>query len=548
MSNDPVQHHVAPGTGGSLPIGDRVALLLISLAIFLPGTFGVSFTDRDEGWYAEVTREMLDSGDWLVPRYLGQPWIGKPPLLYWCVGGLWRVFGQQEWAGRLVSVIAMAAVVQLLAALAAALYGRRVAWIAAVSFVTAGMPVILGRLMITDALLLLWMLAAMCALWRTSERGATLCGGMVFWLYVGLAVLTKGPVVALFLAGFGLALLKSARSRRWLASWRLWLPCPVAIMIAAPWYWYIGRHGGGALAEQFLGYEIISRFTEPPHGHVGPPGYYAVVGLAGWMPWSVLVPGALFEAWRARRDDRRAMLLVIWFVVPWLLLELIPGKLPHYVLPCFVPLAIMFGRMWDRGVDATITAGQRVVLFVWIALAAACGGALAGAGYFGSGQTWGSAALVCGGALVGGFVLVAWFAARRRLIVTWATAAGVTGVFHVMVGLCLLPSLEAHRLSVNVAKRANALMTPDVELVATTDEEPTIYYYLKRQARIVPRGEIAQELTCTGQSRVVIVAGELLDRAGLASGTEAAGWNGVTGFNYVKGRYETVWVVAVCPN
>ena len=88
---------------------DRTILLLLSLAILIPGTWGVSLVDRDEGWYAQVAREMVDSGDWLVPRYLGDVWVHKPPLLYWLVSASWTVFGIGEASARLVSVLAMVA-------------------------------------------------------------------------------------------------------------------------------------------------------------------------------------------------------------------------------------------------------------------------------------------------------------------------------------------------------------------------------------------------------------------------------------------------------
>src|SRR5262245_57637690 len=95
---EPVSH--------SLTRGDRLLLLAVSLAALLPGVFGVSLFDRDEGWYAQVSREMARSGDWVVPTWLGKPWLAKPPLLYWCVAALFRVFGEHAAAARMVSVLA----------------------------------------------------------------------------------------------------------------------------------------------------------------------------------------------------------------------------------------------------------------------------------------------------------------------------------------------------------------------------------------------------------------------------------------------------------
>ncbi|NLG43771.1 MAG: phospholipid carrier-dependent glycosyltransferase, partial [Phycisphaerae bacterium] len=159
-----------PGSA-SLKIADRILLLALSLVLLLPGTW-VSLTDRDEGYYGQVCREMLAGGDWLVPQYLGQPWLFKPPLLYWAASGAFTIFGLQEWAARLVSVLALAGAVQFLAALAADMYNRRTALIACACFLTAGLPLIVGRMLLTDPLLLLWMMAAVWLLWRIATRSA----------------------------------------------------------------------------------------------------------------------------------------------------------------------------------------------------------------------------------------------------------------------------------------------------------------------------------------------------------------------------------------
>ncbi|GAF95834.1 unnamed protein product, partial [marine sediment metagenome] len=92
----------------SLGLAGGLLLLIVALAVLVPGTIGVSLVDRDEGWYAQVCREMLESGDWLIPRYLGEVWLAKPPLLYWLVTMSYSLFGVGEWQARLVPVLATA--------------------------------------------------------------------------------------------------------------------------------------------------------------------------------------------------------------------------------------------------------------------------------------------------------------------------------------------------------------------------------------------------------------------------------------------------------
>lgn len=580
MPDDP---HIST-TGHRLTGRDRLLMAVLSLALLLPGTFGVSLTDRDEGWYGQVSREMLTSGDWLTPRYLGEPWLAKPPLLYWCTAGSFAVFGVEAWAGRLVSVLAMVGAVQLLGALAAGLYGRRVAWFACVSFITAGLPLVIGKMLLTDALLLLCCLGAMWLLWRMATRGPTLAGSLGFWLCVGLAILAKGPAVVLFVGAFALGLMawggrgggglrrdsrpsgladngrhggRPLQARLWVLSAKLWLASPVCLAVALPWYVYTGLHAGGTLWQQFLWQEVLSRLVSAPHGQGGPPGYHVLVALAGWLPWSALVPGAVLEVWRARREDGGGRLLLVWCLLPWLLLELIPSKLPHYALPCYVPLAIMLGRMWEVGLGRTITGRERAVLGIWAGVPVVLGAGLMAVAAF---CVWGREGIlgpevlgpamaggVASAALLGGFVLAAW-QVRRSVQAAWLYAVCATGLFHVLVGLWVLPGLEPYRLSRRVAERANALVGADAQVLVCGYEEPTVFFYLQRPARVVASEEIHAALGEGPGPRVLIVRDEELrqaDHHGGRAAREDGGWQRVRGFNYVRGHRETVWIIPI---
>jgi 4-amino-4-deoxy-L-arabinose transferase-like glycosyltransferase len=521
------------------------------LIVLLPGTFGVSLIDRDEGWYAQVSREMLASGDWLIPHYLGQAWIAKPPLLYWCVSAAYAVFRPSAWAGRLVSVLATVGAVQLLGLLAARLYNRRVALIASMSFITAGLPAIIGKMLLTDGILLLCCLAATVLLWTFAARGPRLGRAVGFWACVGLAVLTKGPAVVLFVGAFGVGLITQPETRGWLRSWRLWLTSPVALAVAAPWYLYAAQHEGGILFKQFFWYEIASRVAGTPHGHGGPPGYYLLLSLAGWLPWTALVPGAVIETWRARRKDPVAWLLLVWFGLPWIVLELIPSKLPHYILPCYVPLAIMLGRMWDLGLQHSPSRLQWIVLGIWVGVPTVLGAGLITAAVGWRGLAWAPGAATAGAVLLAGFIVVAWRSgiatqsvamAPGRLLPAWGQAVCVTAIFHVLAGLWALPGLEPYRLSRLIAERANALLGPQTEVLVCGYDEPSMFFYLDRPGRVIRVEALPEALEASDRSRVIIVREDRLREAGLTPGSDGAAWQPVRGFNYVKARRETVWI------
>lgn len=520
----------------------RLLLLAVSLAVLLPGIFSTSLTDRDEGWYAQVSREMLESGDWLIPRYLGEPWIAKPPLLYWCVAALYALLGQSAGVARLACVLPAVVSVQLVATLAAGLLSRRAAVFAAVSFITAGLPAIVGKMLLTDSLLLMWCLAAMVLLWRIATRRSAFAHCLAFWICIGFGILTKGPAIIVFVGGFGLGLLTRGKLSRWLSRPLFWLTSPAAVLVAGPWYALVAARAGDTLASQFFGYEILSRITGTPHGHGGPPGYYLLFSLAGLLPWTPLVFGAVFELMRDRRREPVAWHLIIWCFAPWAMLELIHSKLPHYILPCYVPLAIMLGRMWDAGLDRPVSRTQRVGLGIWVGVTLLLGVGLTLAGLHWRPLAWTTASIVTGLVIVLAFSAVGWLAWRARLRAAWRLAAVSTIAFHVLLGLWILPGFEPYRLSRNIAARANAIAPPEAAVIVTGYEEPSMFFYLERHAELVRPEDIASRLPAAPEPYVIIATDAAREAAAIPAELQPTEWHRVSGFNYVKARQVDVWL------
>jgi 4-amino-4-deoxy-L-arabinose transferase-like glycosyltransferase len=439
--------------------------------------------------------------------------------------------------------------VQLIASLGQRLYGRETGRLAAGCFATAAAPVIVGRLAITDALLLLIVLSAALALIRMAQRGATAEASCALWITIALAVLTKGPAALVFLAALVFAL-----QRTWPLPWRsirFWSGVPLGLLIAVPWHVYVATHAGPALREQWLWFEIASRFVSPPHGHTGPPGYHGLVMLAGWFPWSVLIPGALLDAWRARRGgDRSAAMLALWFMPAWAFLELMPSKLPHYSLPLFVPLAVLLGRTIELAAAIHPTADTRRVLRAWAMVGAMVAGALL---LYALSDRLPAPLRVA--SLVGpvgaahaplAFVALFVFAgpglaplvARAGILPTVRWIAGATAAAWLVIGTWLLPALEPYRLSRAVASSARAMAeeTPGpVTIVAYGFSEPTMFFYLPLGAR-----EIRDAAGFAAGERIVI-ADERSELPAVLGG--AFERRTLFGINYVNGRATTVRVI-----
>ncbi len=522
-------------------------MLAVAAVLLLPGTFGVSLFDRDEGWHAQVSREMLETGDWLVPRYLGEVWLIKPPLLYWLTLLSWRAFGVGEGQARLVSVAAMCLNTVLVSRLGAHMFGRRAGIVAGVVFITTALPLVVGKLLLTDPLMLAAVLLAVLMHWRMAVDRITHRRASLYWLAIGLGILAKGPTVLVFAGAFGLALLRVRPYRGWIFDGRWWAWAPLGAAVALPWYVFAHRAAGNALADQFLWFELVLRAVRPDHGHGGPPGYYLVVGLVCLLPWTAFVPGTLAAAFRERRSDPKVRVLLLWLGISWLVLELLRSKLPHYGLACCVPIAILLGRMWDgataRSAEAAVpTRAERFVLDLWWQVPVVLGITIVGIAACFLRADWAVPAAACGAALAVGFVIAGRQVRLRRPRAALAAAVAGIGLFYVGVGLRLLPKIEPHRLSRLVAEQANALAPSGAPTTLCGYEEPSVAFYVRGSVREALPEQLRALLAAAGGPRILIARDSDWRAAGVRPGAPNAVWRHVAGFNYVKGKRESVWI------
>lgn len=567
---------------------DRLLLSLFLLSVLIPGTIGVSLFDRDEGWYAQITREMVESGDWIIPRYRGESLYFKPPLMYWCAALSTALLGWSEFALRLPCVLAAVAAWLVAAEIAAGWWDRRAGWWTGLIGVTCIGPNLACKLLLADAYLLLFANVAMaCWIRRLDAQAisdvkalasgqadkcrnaatAAACRarfGHLFWLAVGLAVLAKGPAIFVFLAPFGAALTvwNSPRGTSWrqrlARAWpgRGWY---WAILVAGPWYAAVMASDWEAFRVGFIRENFVERLRQPLWGHGGFPGYYVATGLLALWPWGAFVPAALAAAWHARRDDAPSRWLLAWIIGPWIVLELIQTKLPHYALPLATPIAMFAARRivclnprhgacgeerLARAADGVFARGGRLdaaLLMRGLALAAV---AALMAAWLGRHLPTFVPMEWCGIVLLLACALVT---ARRRANVrrghAFITAAGLV-VFYVVSGVWLAPSAEPLRLSRVVADKANSLAGDMLAIRTYGFEEPTMHYYLRRPAVSVRPGETRWREGLHGPFVLITDRADLPDLAGVIDVQPADGQT-VSGFNYVVGKMKEVWIGVV---
>ncbi|MEM7058663.1 MAG: glycosyltransferase family 39 protein [Pseudomonadota bacterium] len=319
-----------------------VLILALGLAVLIPGLAAMPVTDRDEARFAQASKQMLETGDLIDIRFQDAPRWKKPVGIYWLQAGAASAFGATEapiWAYRLPSVLGALIAAWLTAWAARALVTPRLAVLAGLMMTVPLLMVAEGHIAKTDAALAATATAVLGALAHTAIGRGGPGVAAVFWLGLAFAILIKGPIVPVIAASTLTALAWRQQTRQHL---RQLYPLPglaVTALIVLPWLIAIWQISDGAFFQESLGKDMAAKVAAGQEKHWGPPGLYLGLVWATFWPWAALLPLAAGVLWRLR-GSVAGVLVIAWVVPFWLILELVPTKLPHYVLPLYPALVL----------------------------------------------------------------------------------------------------------------------------------------------------------------------------------------------------------------
>lgn len=318
---------------------------LIAVVIIFFNLGGIPLLDPDEPVYAETPKEMLMAHDLLSPRIYGEYWYDKPPMYYWLVAGSFKLFGVTEFAARFPSALLAVITICYVYLAGTRLLGRDAGIAGALVLATSIEFFYLAKAAVTDITLNLCLTVALLAFIEKRYY--------LFYIFAGLATVTKGPVGLLFPGA--IIFLYLLLTRRFCQLLEMRIPAGLVIysLVALPWYIYMYSVHGSSFVDTFLGFHNITRFTSPEH----PEGvlwyYFIPVLILGFFPWTAVLAQSVWKSFTSGgRDSSILLFLNIWAWFIFVFFSISRTKLVSYILPMFVPLSMITGwymaDLWYR--------------------------------------------------------------------------------------------------------------------------------------------------------------------------------------------------------
>ena len=331
-----------------------IGFALVLLALWFVKLPGRPLAHPDEGRYAEISREMVATGDWVTPRLNGFAYLQKPPLQYWATAVAYEAFGISEWTARLWTALTGLAAVFLTWFAGRRLLGKAAGEFGALALLASPYFVVMSGVNTLDMGVSLFLTAAVFAylLSRQAATGPAERGWMlVAWAAMALAVLSKGLIGVVL--PFGTLVAYALWHRQPAAVARLhWLP-GLALFgaITAPWFVLAARANPGFLEFFFL-HEHFQRFTSTVHNRAGPVWFFVPILLLAVAPWIGAAVGGVAQAWRARPEGGTVStrrFLLFWCAIVFAFFSVSQSKLPAYLLPIVPALALLAGDALASG-------------------------------------------------------------------------------------------------------------------------------------------------------------------------------------------------------
>lgn len=486
----------------------RATILLVAFALFafMPGQFQIPPTDRDESRYAQSSRQMMETGNYLDIRLQDEPRYLQPIGIYWLQVASAKISGYGAHAPvgihRIPSLLGATAAVALTYWAVLPLVGSTGALMAALLMASCVLLGVEARLAKTDAVLLATILGAMGVLARAyMGQSLSLAAAMVFWIALAGGFLVKGPLILLVVGSTTVALIAWDRSATWFRELRPALGACLLLLLILPWFIAIAIISGGKFYSIAVGHSMLGKVAVGQQGHGAPPGTYLLLFWVTFAPAAIFAVVAAPWVWE-HRSERRVRFCLAWIIPTWLIFELIVTKLPHYVLPVYpaiaalITLALLDGRRLGPWLGGVLIAGTLLFVVAAAGILYALEGIVS------------SVVLVL---FVAAIAILVWAVRNERAMSPVAFVAAVATSSVIILGTVfglVAPRLETIWLSPRLAAAVKRHATcADPQVAAVGYQEPSLIFLVGTGTRQASAAEAAQFLA-GGGCRIALVTEE----------------------------------------
>ena len=533
-------------------------LALAALILWLPGILSLPALDRDESRFAQSSRQMLDSGNYVDIRFGQVPRYKKPAGIYWLQAATTAVAGlgqdRRIWTYRLPSLLGGIAAL-LLTFWAAG--GAELGLIAGRLLVATLLLTAEATMATTDAALLAAttaMMAVLMRVYRAAKEDAPPPSTklvLLGWAAMAAGILLKGPVAPAVAAATIAALIAWDRDWKWLKQTKPLAGLGVTLLICAPWALAIAIQSHGAFFQQSLGGDFAAKVAGGQEGHGAPPGYYLLFSAVTLWPSILFVLPGIGLGF-TRRKEPMIRFLLAWAGAWWLAVELVPTKLPNYVLPALPPLLIL-SALWMLAPPEKEKGWRRVLpwiaalqFFIGLVLVTAAPAQLPK--YYAAlpAPIW--PAIAAAAALLAGLTALLIFLMGRRLVAAIpAVAASAILVLTLTAGV--LPKLDQLWITDGLAALVAKDSKPgDPPPSLAGYEEPSLVFALGKDVNLTD-GKGAAEWGASRGGLALVDDAEMVGFLARLAEMQASAiaMDERSGFNYSRGRPEHVMLYRVAP-
>lgn len=527
-------------------------LFLFSLLMTACGLAAMPPLDRDEPRFVQATKQMIETGDYVDIRFQQASRYQKPIGIYWLQSASVALSGEGAaapiWVYRLVSALGIAIAVAAIAWTGTNLFGNSAGLAAGLVMAAIFATAFEGRDAKTDAMLLACCVLAQGALaqiYMASRRKEAVANYLpwIFSAAQGAAILIKGPIAPLLSALTVAVLFAFERDWRWLSKLKAARGLALVLLIVLPWLVLITWKSSGAFLQQAVGKDMLGKVAQGEESHGLPPGFYMLTYSLFMWPFGLIAVGAGLQALNRLRDDPRLRFCLAWYIPFWLLFELIPTKLPHYVLPAYPGMALLVGwllTLKPQEVNAPLRRWQN-----WLWWATAFGTVLVTAGlavlcvaapiYFAGSFSWWSIPAAAA-ALAAGYLGVS-----RQLqvpLVRIGAIAICAGIAYALLFGVIAPSLKPIWMSPEIEAAVRANRPCDTTVLASAGyHEPSLVFLVGTNTILTDVDGAAQHLLADPACALALAPiGDEKTLDGLLAGQLASRVARIDGINYSSGE------------